>query len=86
MSRVDLQSTVLQTAAYHSQLALLELEFCSGAIYHYFGVPTQTYRELLTAESKGGYFNHHIRNRFAYTQAQLPTLASGSSPSRHRDV
>jgi len=31
-------------------------------------VPAKTYQELLWAESKGAYFNHHIRNRFPYTQ------------------
>jgi KTSC domain len=78
MSRVDLHSTSLQAAAYHSQWALLRLEFRSGAVYHYFGVPAQTYQQLLSAESKGGYFNHHIRNRFAYAQVRLAASPSGS--------
>lgn len=80
MSRVHLRSTSLRAAGYHSQGSLLELEFRNGAIYQYFGVPAQTYRELLSAESKGGYFNHHIRNRFAYTQVELAALHSGSRP------
>jgi hypothetical protein len=46
----------------------LELEFKSGAIYRYLGVPAATYRGLLGAESKGAYFNGHIRNRFSGTR------------------
>lgn len=64
MLRTELNSTLLNAVAYLDRQALLELEFRSGAIYHYAGVPAETYRGLLLAESKGTYFNHHIRNRF----------------------
>ncbi|MGH9721406.1 MAG: KTSC domain-containing protein, partial [Bryobacteraceae bacterium] len=49
-----------------------ELEFHSGAIYHYFEVPLETYRELLQADSKGRYFNQHIRNCFRFQQIRRP--------------
>ena len=68
MARIDLNSTSLNAATYQDQSALLELEFRSGMIYHYFGVPAQTYQELLMAESQGRYFNQHIRNRFTYAK------------------
>jgi hypothetical protein len=85
MPRVDLQSTMLQAAAYHGHLASLDLEFRGGAIYRYFGVPAQTYEDLLLAGSKGNYFNHHIRNRFAYTQVQHAVSPSGSRHSSRHD-
>jgi len=65
---VDLQSTSLQAATYQDQSAFLELKFRSGAIYRYRDVPVTIYLELLRAESKGQYFNQHIRNRFAYAK------------------
>jgi hypothetical protein len=68
MLRIVLKSTSLNAMAYQDQQALLTLEFRSGAIYRYFGVPGETYRGLLLAESKGTYFNRHIRNRFSYTK------------------
>ena len=61
-------SSLLTAAAYHDQLAVLELAFHSGAVYRYFGVPAQIYHQLLRAESKGRYFNSHIRNRFNFTK------------------
>jgi hypothetical protein len=70
MQRVDWKSTLLEDADYQDPLALLEVAFRSGAIYHYFAVPAQTYQELLQAKSKGGYFNSHIRNRFSYAKIQ----------------
>jgi hypothetical protein len=68
MLRTELNSTSLHAVGYLDRQALLELEFQSGAIYRYLGVPAATYRELLAAESKGAYFNCHIRNRFPYTK------------------
>lgn len=68
MPRVDLQSTSLNAATYQDQSGLLELEFRSGAIYRYIGVPVHVYQELVLSESKGRYFNQHIRNRFPFTK------------------
>ncbi len=68
MPRVDLDSTSLHAVTYQDPCAVLELEFRNGAVYHYFGVPAQTFEEWMRAESKGGYFNSHIRNRFAYAK------------------
>lgn len=68
MSRTDLNSTSLKSAAYLDRQALLELEFRSGAVYRYCGVPAETYGALLRAQSQGTYFNRSIRNRFAYAK------------------
>lgn len=70
MLRIELNSTWLHTVGYLDRQALLELEFKSGAIYRYRGVPAATYRGLLGAESKGAYFNRHIRNRFSGVQTR----------------
>jgi hypothetical protein len=61
---MELQSTSLKAAEYQPRNALLEVEFRTGAVYRYFEVPASIYQELLEAESKGRYFNQHIRNRF----------------------
>ena len=68
MLRIHLNSTALQAAAYQERPAMLELEFRSGAIYQYLGVPAQIYYELLLAESKGRYFHSHICDRFSHTK------------------
>jgi len=53
MPQIDWNSSLIEAAAYQDQWSLLELAFRSGAVYHYFAVPAQTYQELLRAESKG---------------------------------
>jgi len=45
---------------------LLQLEFCSRAVYQYFRVPALVHHSLLDASSKGRYFNQAIRGRFPY--------------------
>ena len=79
MLRVDLKSTSLNAATYQDQSAFLDLEFRSGAIYRYVGVPAQTYQELLLAQSKGRYFNQHIRNRFCYAKIDSARIATPHS-------
>lgn len=83
MPQSRLHSTLLKAAAYCDSPALLELEFTSGVVYQYFAVPPQVYGELLQAESKGGYFNHCIRNRYACVRLAGPVPAlegKGSCP------
>ena len=76
MERLALDSTTLDWARYSPKEHFLELGFCTGKVYLYFDVPLHCYQELLRAESKGRYFNLHIRNHF---RAQpVPTLTSGN--------
>jgi hypothetical protein len=63
---VTVESTTLATVAYDEARELLQLEFCSRAVYLYFGVPASVHRALLGAPWKGGYFNQSIRGRFPY--------------------
>jgi hypothetical protein len=64
MDRTPLDSTTLAAAAYDIATGVLELEFRSGALYHYFSVPLSLYPDLIAADSKGRFFNHSIRNCF----------------------
>ena len=66
MDRVPLESRTLASALYDSSRHRLELEFRSGRRYLYFRVPPHCYQQLLQADSKGGFFNRTIRNRFAF--------------------
>jgi hypothetical protein len=80
MRRAAFHSTLVQAATYQDQFAVLELEFSDGAVYRYFQVPAQVYEDLLSAESKGGYFNRCIRTHFAY--AAVPANADHSANRR----
>jgi hypothetical protein len=62
--RVSLDSTTLAAAAYDGRCERLELDFRDGTRYAYTGVPPNLYLDLLRADSKGSFFNRHIRGRF----------------------
>ena len=66
MCVATVESTTLATVAYDEARGLLQLEFCSRAVYLYFGVPASVHQALLTAPSKGRYFNQTIRGQFSY--------------------
>ena len=66
---VDLNSSALARVAYDESRQDLLIEFHDGSVYVYRGVTAIVYRELLTAESHGRYFNRKIRN--AYVSALL---------------
>jgi hypothetical protein len=66
MHRLAVESTTLAFVSYDPDGAWLELVFRNGAIYRFFNVPPECFEQLLASESKGAYFNHHIRNRFRF--------------------
>jgi len=66
MRRTHVESSVIRAVGF--ERGTLEIEFVSGALYHYYDVPDQVHRELLAAESHGTYFNARVRDRFAYRQ------------------
>ena len=60
------ESSTLVMVYYDNARELLQLEFCSRAIYQYFGVPAEVHQSLLDASSKGRYFNLAIRGHFPF--------------------
>ena len=59
------ESSLLSSIGYSSDQTL-ELKFRSGVSYRYFAVPETVVEGFIAAESKGAYFNRHVRDRFAY--------------------
>ena len=68
MRVTTVESTTLATVGYDETLKRLQLEFCSRAVYLYFGVPAAVFQALLDAPSQGRYFNETIRGRYPYRQ------------------
>lgn len=62
MQRLPVTSSVLASVG-HAR-GVLEVEFHSGAVYRYVGVPEHVYVHLLNADSQGAYFNDHIRDTY----------------------
>jgi len=60
---------VLQSVGYDESLLILEIEFHNGNIYRYFDVPVGVREALLSARSKGHYFDTHVK--FVYRCEKL---------------
>jgi hypothetical protein len=65
-ARKSVSSTSLSSVGYDPASGVLEVEFKSGAIYRYHGVPEAVHRNLMTAESKGRFFTRNIRGRYTF--------------------
>ena len=61
---VELDSTSLAKACYDEGQSILQIHFRDGAVYSYSAVPRRVFEAFLTAQSKGAFFNHNIRNQF----------------------
>jgi hypothetical protein len=68
MERHDVESSVIRAVG-HTRV--LEIEFESGRVYQYYDVPEDVYEAMLKSDSKGRYFNQHIRGKFPYQEIQL---------------
>lgn len=68
MERITLESAALSSLGYDPARRVLEVEFSSGRVYQYFGVPQVEVQRLLEAESQGAYFSERVRDRYRYEQ------------------
>jgi hypothetical protein len=66
VDRVPVSSEALTSVGYEPDTSRLEIEFSSGGVYRYYGVPATIHEELMAAESHGRYFAERIRDRFPY--------------------
>lgn len=66
MYRVSVSSSNIRSIGYDPRVALLEIEFTSGAIYQYFDVPQYLYDQLMQSSSKGEFLNDYIKYSYRY--------------------
>lgn len=64
--RLPVDSSLLSWVDYDEPRHQLRVRFRTGESYLYFQVPAEQYHNLLLADSKGAFFNRHIRNHFPY--------------------
>jgi hypothetical protein len=81
-----MESGTLAAIGYDAAGELLQVEFCSRAVYRYFDVPAGVHKALLNATSKGSFFNQSIRGRFPYRQASgRPAAQHAGAPLRGQE-
>ena len=66
IERAPVESSSLVSIGFAREARVLEIEFRSGAIYRYLGVPQTIFDGLKKAESKGRYFAQSIRGKYEF--------------------
>jgi len=59
-------SSVINHYSYDAEAKTLKITFVTGTIYVYENVPKQVVKMLSAAESKGRYFNYHIKDHYLF--------------------
>jgi len=70
MQRIPVASSNLLSVGYDMTTMTLEIEFRSGGIYQYDGVPLTEYNAFIAAPSQGTYFHANIKDRYTTTQVR----------------
>ena len=77
VQRLPVESRALASVGYDSATRELELEFRSGRVYGYVGVPESVYDWLMRARNKGVFVTRQIAGRYA--ERSLP--GAGAEPA-----
>ena len=70
MYRERVVSESIASIGYDDDAEVLEVEFVSGAVYRYSGVPPDVSEDFREAPSKGAFFNRNIKNAYAWEQVE----------------
>ena len=68
MERANVASSNIRSIGYDSTTQTLEVEFLSGWVYQYYGVPEVIHQEMMQASSKGVFLNQYIKNAYGYSR------------------
>lgn len=68
MERYSVASSNIASIGYDASSQILEVEFLSGTIYQYYGVPENMYDQLMQAGSKGRFLNTYVKNAYGYSR------------------
>ena len=71
MQRAQVSSTAIESVSYDPALLILEIEFTTGNVYQFRGVPPATHAGLMGASSQGTYFNTRIKGHYPEQKVQV---------------
>jgi len=68
LERQSVKSRILRSVGYDESTKILEIEFQSGVIYQFSGVPPKVHAELVHSDEIGKYFSEKVRPKFQTKQ------------------
>ena len=70
MERRRVNSSNINSIGYEPGSMTLEVEFHSGSVYQYYGVPEHVNSAFMSAASKGTFLNDNIKDRYRCRQVR----------------
>lgn len=61
MEMISVSSSSVAAIGYDADTAILRVEYLTGSLYEYIGVPVDIYEGLLYASSVGTYLNLYVK-------------------------
>lgn len=68
MKRSRVNSEAIRAIGYDAEGRKLEVEFTTGRVYRYLGVPVEAHAALMRADSIGGWFNRWVKPLYHYRE------------------
>lgn len=68
LERQSVKSRILRSVGYDESTKILEIEFHTGLVYQYSGVPPKVFTDLMHSGEIGKYFSEKVRPRFQTRQ------------------
>jgi hypothetical protein len=68
LERLSVKSRILRSVGYDDSKKILEIEFLTGLVYQYSGVPPKVYANLMHSGEIGKYFSEKVRPIFQTKQ------------------
>jgi hypothetical protein len=72
MQRQPVESHQLRSIGYDADAEVLEIEFTSGRVYEYRGVPASVHAWLMKVPSKTAFFSRKIRDAYPFRDVTPP--------------
>lgn len=68
MELMPVTSSNIAMVGYDSETLEMHIQFRSGHVYAYYGVPEDVYHNLINASSVGSFFHYNVRGRYGDTR------------------
>jgi len=76
MKHSDIKSSNIRSIAYDEKSKSLEIIFKNGGHYSYEGVPLETHKALVGADSPGNYFFQRVKTKYKFRKVTKDGHAS----------
>ncbi|HIJ23383.1 MAG: KTSC domain-containing protein [Gammaproteobacteria bacterium] len=84
IERTPIGASGIVSAGYIDKKRVLEVEFKSGKIVHFYKVPFSTYDRLIESISKGKFYKNNIKGRFKHKTVGMVKKKKGKGKKKKK--